>query len=100
MCVFNVFLYKPSAQRLIDHKLAQMDAQVLAGKQVEGMYLTYLLSCDKLTLGEVYICITELLLGGVDTVREKGHGRSYREEGGAIHNSRFTFSRVHRKQTF
>uniref|UniRef100_A0A673WS18 Cytochrome P450 family 27 subfamily A member 2 n=1 Tax=Salmo trutta TaxID=8032 RepID=A0A673WS18_SALTR len=55
------------AQRLIDHKLAQMDAQVLAGKQVEGMYLTYLLSCDKLTLGEVYICITELLLGGVDT---------------------------------
>ncbi|XP_071016122.1 sterol 26-hydroxylase, mitochondrial-like [Oncorhynchus clarkii lewisi] len=55
------------AQRLIDHKLAQMDAQVLAGKQVEGMYLTYLLSCDKLTLGEVYISITELLLGGVDT---------------------------------
>uniref|UniRef100_A0A4W5N4D5 Cytochrome P450 family 27 subfamily A member 2 n=1 Tax=Hucho hucho TaxID=62062 RepID=A0A4W5N4D5_9TELE len=44
-----------------------MDAQVLAGKQVEGMYLTYLLSCDKLTLGEVYISITELLLGGVDT---------------------------------
>uniref|UniRef100_A0A8K9XDT0 Uncharacterized protein n=1 Tax=Oncorhynchus mykiss TaxID=8022 RepID=A0A8K9XDT0_ONCMY len=55
------------AQRLIDHKLAQMDAQVLAGKQVEGMYLTYLLSCDKLTLEEVYISITELLLGGVDT---------------------------------
>ncbi|XP_038853226.1 cytochrome P450 27C1-like [Salvelinus namaycush] len=55
------------AQRLIDHKLAQMDAQVLAGKQVEGMYLTYLLSCDKLTLREVYICVTELLLGGVDT---------------------------------
>nr|XP_029516216.1 cytochrome P450 27C1-like isoform X1 [Oncorhynchus nerka] len=55
------------AQGLIDHKLAQMDAQVLAGKQVEGMYLTYLLSCDKLTLGEVYISITELLLGGVDT---------------------------------
>uniref|UniRef100_A0A8C7PSP9 Uncharacterized protein n=1 Tax=Oncorhynchus mykiss TaxID=8022 RepID=A0A8C7PSP9_ONCMY len=47
--------------------LAQMDAQVLAGKQVEGMYLTYLLSCDKLTLEEVYISITELLLGGVDT---------------------------------
>nr|XP_029522594.1 sterol 26-hydroxylase, mitochondrial-like [Oncorhynchus nerka] len=55
------------AQGLIDHKLAQMDAQVLAGKKLDGMYLTYLLSCDKLTLGEVYISITELLLGGGDT---------------------------------
>ncbi|CAB1327971.1 unnamed protein product [Coregonus sp. 'balchen'] len=55
------------AQRLVDRKLAQMEAQVLAGKQVEGMYLTHLLSCDKLSLGEVYISITELLLGGVDT---------------------------------
>ncbi|KAL1021865.1 hypothetical protein UPYG_G00019050 [Umbra pygmaea] len=55
------------AKHLIDQKLAQMEAQVQAGKQVEGMYLTHLLSSDKLSLREVYISITELLLGGVDT---------------------------------
>ncbi|XP_067116323.1 sterol 26-hydroxylase, mitochondrial [Osmerus mordax] len=55
------------ARRLIDRKVEQISAQVAAGKPVEGMYLTHLLSCDKLTLPEVYISITELLLGGVDT---------------------------------
>lgn len=55
------------ARRLIDRKVEEMKAQIAAGEQVEGMYLTYLLSCDKLTLPEVYISITELLLGGVDT---------------------------------
>jgi len=47
----------------------QIHDQVERGEEVEGMYLTYLLSSDKLSLGEVYISLTELLLGGVDTVR-------------------------------
>ncbi|KAI4889797.1 hypothetical protein NFI96_030819, partial [Prochilodus magdalenae] len=55
------------AQRLIDRKVKQMDEQVKRGEKVEGMYLTYLLSTDKLSLAEVYITVTELLLGGVDT---------------------------------
>lgn len=38
------------------------------GENLEGMYLTYLLSSNKLSLAEIYITITELLLGGVDTV--------------------------------
>ncbi len=46
-----------------------MHDQVERGEEVEGMYLTYLLSSNKLSLGEVYISLTELLLGGVDTVR-------------------------------
>ena len=57
------------AQLLIDRKVKQMDKQVQRGEKVEGMYLTYLLSSNKLSLAEVYITITELLLGGVDTVR-------------------------------
>ena len=67
-----VFLHV--ARHLIDRKVEQISAQVAAGKPVEGMYLTHLLSCDKLTLPEVYISITELLLGGVDTVRGGGGG--------------------------
>lgn len=36
---------------------------------MEGLYLTHLLSSNKLSRAEIYTCITELLLGGVDTVR-------------------------------
>ncbi|KAK7144344.1 hypothetical protein R3I94_010685 [Phoxinus phoxinus] len=55
------------ARNLIDKKVKQIHDQVERGEEVEGMYLTYLLSSDKLSLGEVYISLTELLLGGVDT---------------------------------
>ncbi|KAL7890733.1 hypothetical protein AOLI_G00002090 [Acnodon oligacanthus] len=55
------------AQLLVDRKVKQMDEQVQRDEKVEGMYLTYLLSSNKLSLAEVYITITELLLGGVDT---------------------------------
>ncbi|KAA0713405.1 Sterol 26-hydroxylase, mitochondrial [Triplophysa tibetana] len=55
------------ARSLIDKKVKQIEDQMSCGEQVEGMYLTYLLSSNKLSLAEVYISITELLLGGVDT---------------------------------
>uniref|UniRef100_A0A3B1K130 Cytochrome P450 family 27 subfamily A member 2 n=1 Tax=Astyanax mexicanus TaxID=7994 RepID=A0A3B1K130_ASTMX len=55
------------AKRLIDQKVKQMEEQVQRGEEVMGMYLTYLLTSNKLSLAEVYITITELLLGGVDT---------------------------------
>ncbi|KAF4080182.1 hypothetical protein AMELA_G00167530 [Ameiurus melas] len=55
------------ARNLIDRRVRQIEEQVQRGEKVEGMYLTYLLSSNKLSLSEVYITITELLLGGVDT---------------------------------
>ncbi|XP_050968015.1 sterol 26-hydroxylase, mitochondrial [Labeo rohita] len=55
------------ARILIDRKVKQIHDQVERGEEVEGMYLTYLLASNKLSLGEVYISLTELLLGGVDT---------------------------------
>lgn len=61
--------FRPAAQTLIDKRIAEIKAQVSSGEPVEGMYLTYLLSCDKLSRAEVNISVTELMLGGVDTVR-------------------------------
>uniref|UniRef100_A0A8C0YRH7 Cytochrome P450 family 27 subfamily A member 2 n=3 Tax=Cyprinus carpio TaxID=7962 RepID=A0A8C0YRH7_CYPCA len=55
------------ARRLIDKKVKEIHDQIERGEEVEGMYLTYLLSSNKLSLGEMYISLTELLLGGVDT---------------------------------
>lgn len=58
-----------SAQTLITRRMAEIEAEVSRSGSAEGMYLTYLLSSGELTEAEVYACITELLLGGVDTVR-------------------------------
>lgn len=60
-----------AARTLIDRRVAEIEAQVCSGEPAEGMYLTYLLSSDKLSRAEVYISLTELLLGGVDTVRRR-----------------------------
>lgn len=56
---------------LIDRRMAGIEAQVSRGEPIEAMYLTYLLSSGKLTKPEVYISVTELMLGGVDTVRKQ-----------------------------
>ncbi|XP_077422877.1 sterol 26-hydroxylase, mitochondrial isoform X2 [Vanacampus margaritifer] len=56
-----------TAQKLIDSRLADIRTQTARGELTEGLYLTYLLSCDKITRREIYISVTELLLGGVDT---------------------------------
>ncbi|KAM4559963.1 sterol 26-hydroxylase, mitochondrial [Odontesthes bonariensis] len=55
------------AQTLIDRRMCEIEAQVRSGEPAEGMYLTYLLASDKLSRAEVYISVTELMLGGVDT---------------------------------
>ncbi|KAB5584559.1 hypothetical protein PHYPO_G00108960 [Pangasianodon hypophthalmus] len=55
------------ARTLIDRKVKQIEEKVQRGEKLEGMYLTYLLSSSKLSLAEVYVTISELLLGGVDT---------------------------------
>lgn len=59
----------PAASSLINRRIAEIEAQVASGQSVEGLYLTHLLSSDKLSRSEIYTCIAELLLGGVDTVR-------------------------------
>ncbi|XP_023184951.1 sterol 26-hydroxylase, mitochondrial-like isoform X1 [Xiphophorus maculatus] len=55
-----------AAQKLVDRRMAELAAQP-GGGGGEGMFLTYLLSSDRLSRGEVYISVTELMLGGVDT---------------------------------
>ncbi|KAJ8255646.1 hypothetical protein COCON_G00195100 [Conger conger] len=55
------------AQRLVDKRVEEITGKLKQGEQVKGMYLTYLLSSNKLSLEELYTSITELLLGGVDT---------------------------------
>ncbi|XP_061635247.1 sterol 26-hydroxylase, mitochondrial isoform X3 [Phyllopteryx taeniolatus] len=72
-----------TAQRLIDIRLADIQTQTARGELTEGLYLTYLLSCKKITQSEIYISVTELLLGGVDTGR--GHAGAYPRAGGGIH---------------
>lgn len=64
-----VCFYCFAAQMLIDRRVAEIAVCVQSGEPVEGLYLSHLLSSDHLTRAEVYTCITELLLGGVDTVR-------------------------------
>lgn len=68
-----------AARTLIDRRTAEIHAQVSSGEPAEGMFLTYLLASDRLSRAEVYITVTELLLGGVDTVRGGG--------GGSVHHN-------------
>lgn len=71
----QVLCLPPAASSLIDRRIAEIDAQVAKGQSVEGLYLTYLLSSDKMSRAEISACITDLLLGGVDTVRSRQNRR-------------------------
>uniref|UniRef100_A0A8C3AD81 Cytochrome P450, family 27, subfamily A, polypeptide 1, gene 4 n=1 Tax=Cyclopterus lumpus TaxID=8103 RepID=A0A8C3AD81_CYCLU len=55
------------AKALIDKKLEVIQQRVDNNHDVEGEYLTYLLSNTQMSMKDVYGSITELLLAGMDT---------------------------------
>ncbi|XP_077391958.1 sterol 26-hydroxylase, mitochondrial isoform X3 [Festucalex cinctus] len=57
----------PAAKPLIDRKIEDIQQRIDREQNVEGEYLTYLLSNTEMDTKDVYGSIAELLLAGVDT---------------------------------
>ncbi|XP_032424654.1 sterol 26-hydroxylase, mitochondrial-like isoform X2 [Xiphophorus hellerii] len=55
------------AKTLIDKKMEDIQQRLDNNQDVEGEYLTYLLSNTQMSSKDVYASVTELLLAGVDT---------------------------------
>ncbi|KAM9365231.1 sterol 26-hydroxylase, mitochondrial isoform 2-T2 [Pholidichthys leucotaenia] len=55
------------AKKLIDKKMEAIQQRVDNNQEVEGEYLTYLLSNTQMSTKDVYGSVAELLLAGVDT---------------------------------
>lgn len=54
----------------IDKKLSEIKKKLADGEEVKGGLLTHLLVTQEMSLEEIYANMTEMLLAGVDTVRE------------------------------
>lgn len=78
MTASSRFSIVPVGKKLIDQKLEEIEAQLKTGNpektQISG-YLHFLLTSGQLSPREAEGSLPELLLAGVDTVRERGgHG--------------------------